>query len=196
MKYRTILADPPWLERGAGKSKRGADKHYSLMKTAEIIDMKHWVNMITEPDCHLYLWVTNNFLQDGLAVMKEWGFTYITTITWVKMEKFDELFPDLKTLFKLQVPGLGQYFRGVTEHCLFGRKGNIPTPEHKAKTAILAPRRAHSEKPPDIYTYAEMVSQPPRLEVFGRRKQDGWDIWGDTPWIDSNEDWKQCLTKQ
>ena len=62
-KYKTIYADPPWLERGGGKIKRGADKHYELMKTADIMALP--VKDLAEDNCHLYLWTTNNFLQDG-----------------------------------------------------------------------------------------------------------------------------------
>ncbi|MCK5641183.1 MAG: hypothetical protein KAJ19_10310 [Gammaproteobacteria bacterium] len=94
MKYKTIYADPPWPERGGGKIKRGADRHYPLMKVKEIISMSDFVNSISDENCHLYLWVTNNYLPSGLQVMEAWGFRYITTITWVK----DRI-------------GLGQYFR-------------------------------------------------------------------------------------
>ena len=37
MKYRTLYVDPPWSEVGGGKIKRGADRHYSVMKTKDII---------------------------------------------------------------------------------------------------------------------------------------------------------------
>lgn len=100
-KYKTIYADPPWHESGGGKIKRGADRHYPLMKTTEIESLP--VNGLIHPDgCHLYLWATNNHLQDAFKVINAWGFEYITTITWMKDR-----------------PGLGQYFRGITEHCLF-----------------------------------------------------------------------------
>jgi N6-adenosine-specific RNA methylase IME4 len=104
--YKTIYADPPWAEYGGGKIKRGADNHYPLMKTKDIIALP--VPSICENNAHLYLWVTNNFLPDGLEVMKAWGFQYKTIITWTK----DRI-------------GLGQYFRGITEQCLFGVKGNL-----------------------------------------------------------------------
>ena len=73
MKYKTIYADPPWYERGAGKIKRGADRHYPLMKTEEIKALP--VRELIDPaGCHLYLWTTNNFLPDALEVVKAWGF--------------------------------------------------------------------------------------------------------------------------
>ena len=107
--YKTIYADPPWFESGGGKIKRGADAHYSLMKTKDIVAMAPFAKSLADENCHLYLWTTNNFLPDALEVMKAWGFDYKTVITWVKDRQ-----------------GLGQYFRGLTEHCLFGVKGNLP----------------------------------------------------------------------
>ena len=82
MRYKTIYADPPWMEAGGGKIKRGADRHYPLMKTKDIINLP--VADIADDNCHLYLWTTNNFLQDALKVMEAWGFKYKTKITWVK----------------------------------------------------------------------------------------------------------------
>ncbi len=166
MKYKTIYADPPWNEQGGGKIKRGADKHYSLMKTKDIINMKTWIDNISEDNCHLYLWVTNSFLKDGLKVMEEWGFRYITTITWAK-DRF----------------GLGQYFRGQTEHCLFGVKGKTPykTIEGKRQqgtTLITAKRTKHSKKPNEMYEYIERVSYEPYIELFARNRRKNWDAWG------------------
>ena len=164
-KYKTIYADPPWKESGGGKIKRGADRHYSLMSTKEI--MKLPVDEIADYDCHLYLWVTNNFLKDGLKVMEAWGFRYITTITWVK----DRV-------------GLGQYFRGITEHCLFGVKGKLPYKKDKhgkrkqGKTVIHAPKNKHSEKPEEMRQMIEKVSYPPYIELFARKQIENWDCWG------------------
>lgn len=166
-KYKTIIADPPWEERGGGKIKRGADRHYQLMKTCDIILMKDFINNISYENCHLYLWVTNGFLKDGLKVMEEWGFRYVTMITWTK-DKF----------------GLGQYFRGITEQCLFGIKGKLPykISEHgnrmQGLTGFFAPRTKHSKKPDKIFEMAEIVSYEPRIELFARTRRKGWDSWG------------------
>ena len=165
-KYHTIYADPPWMESGGGKIKRGADRYYPLMKTKDIIALP--IQEICEDNCHLYLWVTNNFLPDGLKVMDAWGFKYITKIDWVKEGN----------------PGLGQYFRGKSESCLFGKKGNLP---YKIKdsgkraqgvTAFIAPRGLHSEKPEFMRQQIEIVSHAPYIELFARRQADGWDAWG------------------
>jgi N6-adenosine-specific RNA methylase IME4 len=167
MRYKTIYADPPWSERGAGKIKRGADKHYQLMKTDEIISyMKEQLRNKIDDNCHLYLWVTNNFLRDGLRVMEELGFRYVTTITWLK----DRI-------------GLGQYFRGMTEHCLFGVKGQLPYKVSDGKrqqgvTGFFEKKTIHSAKPMRMYEMIEKVSWPPRLEMFARNRREGWDAIG------------------
>ena len=168
-KYQIIYADPPWMEKGGGKIKRGADKHYPLMKTKDIMALS--VPKITDINAHLYLWVTNNFLEDGLKVMAAWAFNYKTCITW------------FKTGSNI---GLGQYFRGKTEQCLFGVKGMIPYKVIDGKrqqgiTAIHAPRQKHSQKPEEMRELINKVSDRPgfnKLEMFARTKVEGWSIWG------------------
>lgn len=166
MRYKTIYADPPWSESGGGKIRRGADRHYPLMSTREILSMSPFIGDISEANCHLYLWVTNNFLQDGFKVMERWGFTYKTMITWMK-DRF----------------GLGQYFRGITEHCLFGVKGVLPYKTLDGKrqqgvTGFTAKRLKHSQKPEEMRQLIEKVSYPPYIELFARKETPGWDVWG------------------
>lgn len=163
-KYRTIYADPPWNESGGGKIKRGADRHYNLMKTRDIMALP--VAELAEENCHLYLWTTNNFLPDALKVMEAWGFTYKTIITWNK----DRM-------------GLGQYFRGLTEHCLFGVKGVLPYKEAdgkrcQGKTGFYAPKGEHSAKPTEARSMIELVSYAPFIELFARQETENWDCWG------------------
>ena len=168
-KYQVIYADPPWMERGGGKIKRGADKHYPLMKTKDIMLLP--VSQIAAENSHLYLWVTNNFLEDGLKVIKAWGFKYITIITWNK----DRI-------------GLGQYYRGQTEHCLFAVKGMLPYKILDGKrcqgvTTFTAPRGVrHSDKPAKMREMIELVSFQPyynMIELFARTRYKYWDAWGD-----------------
>jgi N6-adenosine-specific RNA methylase IME4 len=167
-KYRTIYADPPWPEYGGGKVKRGADRHYPLMSLSTILKLGDQLHdYINEEGCHLYLWVTNTHLANGLLVMGRWGFDYKTTITWCK-DRF----------------GLGQYYRGQTEHCLFGVRGRLTyrTAEDGRRaqgiTAIFAPRTAHSAKPDEMRGMIEKVSHGARLELFARSNHVGWDAWG------------------
>ena len=138
------------------------------MKTKDIMALP--VRSLTDINAHLYLWVTNNFLQDGLRVMDSWGFKYKTTITWVK-----DWF------------GLGQYFRGQTEHCLFGVKGMIPYKKINGKrqqgvTVFHATRGKHSEKPEEMRYLINKVSDREgfnKIEFFARERTPGWDVWGD-----------------
>ena len=105
--FTTVYADPPWWMVGSGRA--AIKRQYPLMRTSEILGMGFEVQRVTKANAHCYLWVTNSFLFEGLKVMEAWGFRYITTITWLK----DRI-------------GLGHYFRGLTEHCLFGVRGMVP----------------------------------------------------------------------
>lgn len=169
-RYRCIAADPPWQERGAGKVKRGADRHYPLMSTDDICRLD--VAEVACDDAHLWLWVTNNFLPDGLRVMEAWGFRYVTNLCWGKVREGS-----------VQI-GLGQYLRGSHELCLFGVRGRLPyalEPNGKRVTRpslILAERGRHSAKPAESYETIEAVSPGPRLEMFCRAAREGWDAWG------------------
>lgn len=167
-RYRTILADPPWPEHGGGKIKRGADRHYPLMTVAAICALGPAVRDLADPaGCHLYLWVTNNYLRAGFDVLDAWGFEYITLITWEK----DRV-------------GLGQYFRGITEHVMFARRGKplpykvIDGKRAQGLTVIKRPRGKHSAKPESFRRMAERVSYEPRLEMFCRTPRPGWHCHG------------------
>lgn len=166
-KYKTIYLDPPWQETGGGKIRRGADRHYSLMSLSDIAGMKSFIDKLADKNCHLYLWTTNNFMEKAFAILRFWKFKYITTITWQKDRK-----------------GLGQYFRGKTEHCLFAKRGNLPykTLDEKRQqgvTGFTDKRTRHSTKPKTMRDMIELVSYPPRIELFAREKHPGWDVWGD-----------------
>ena len=173
--YRCIVADPPWNERGGGKCKRGADRHYPLLKTPDIarvmMDAPCWR---PADNCHLWLWVTNNFLQDGLAVMESLGFRYVTNMAWVKMRKPSNA-PGMAPLLQI---GLGQYLRGAHELCLFGTRGETVLPAIAAASVLFAERTEHSVKPASAYELIEKQSLGPRLEMFARSSRPGWDGWG------------------
>lgn len=167
MKYRTAYADPPWPEYGGGRIKRGADRHYPLMPVRDIIALGVQLSGIIAANAHLYLWTTNNYLPDAIKVMEAWGFEYKTVITWMK----DRI-------------GLGQYYRGLTEHCLFGVRGSLPYRvgdqgrRAQGVTGFHAPRAEHSVKPGEMRRMIEAVSYGPYLELFARRAAPGWDVWG------------------
>lgn len=194
--YSCIAADPPWNEQGGGKCKRGAQRHYALIKKREDILRV----MVTAPcwrpadNAHLWLWVTNNFLPDGLWLMDALGFRYVTNRAWAKcVQNYHET--GLPVGWLPQRPGLGQYLRGQHELLLFGVRGRLPARHKREKdgyipdtsdvgalraptTLLLAPRREHSAKPDQAYTDILHVSPGPRLEMFARNPRPGWDVWG------------------
>jgi N6-adenosine-specific RNA methylase IME4 len=168
VRFATVLADPPWKEQGGGKVKRGADRHYPLMNTPQIIEcMQGQLTGRVADDAHMFLWVTNNFLPDGLEVMEACGFRYVTNIVWAK------------TRF-----GIGQYFRGKHELCLFGVRGSgyAVRTECRDLSSLLGDRliepTAHSRKPDDIHELIEARSIGPYIELFARRPRAGWVSWG------------------
>lgn len=159
--------DPPWNERGGGRIRRGAQKHYQLLKTPEIIDVIREAHLWhPADDAHLWLWVTDNFLEDGLLVMKALGFRYIRTMAWIKRRNG-----------KPQI-GLGQYLRGSHELCLFGVRGSTMKPVKAPPSVVMAERTKHSRKPVAAFETIEQVSPGPRLEMFARCHRPGWDCWG------------------
>ncbi len=175
--FNTIYADCPWPERGGGikGGRRGASRHYQLMNVKEIMAMGSEVKRIAGDNCHLYLWTTNTYFPSAIKVMEEWGFGWRIPITWTKGRL---------SVGKLDNPGLGQYYRGLTEHCLFGVRGVLPYrikedgKRAQGVTGFISPRQAHSVKPEDMTKMIELVSYPPYLEIFARRSRENWSIWG------------------
>ncbi len=155
--YQTILADPPWRINQLGL--RGAQRHYPLMTTRAICALP--VATLAAPDAHLWLWVTNSTLAVGHEVMTAWGFSYRSCLTWIK--------PRL---------GLGVYLRNQTEHLLLGVRGRAPIQFRAQGSWFYAPVQDHSHKPEEQYAIIERCSLGPYLELFARRRQPGWDVWG------------------
>lgn len=188
--YHCIEADAPWPEQGGGKIKRGADKHYDLIKKKEDI-----LRVMVQAPCwrpaknaHLWLWSTNTYLPWAMWLMEALGFTYKSNRAWGKMTECEDFMADDgdHVAYKLQRPGIGQYFFGQHELLLFGTRGKAITPLHKIdktlkkpRTLLLAPRTdKHSEKPAQAYADIECVSPGPRLSMFARDPRPGWDVWG------------------
>jgi N6-adenosine-specific RNA methylase IME4 len=172
MRFGTILADPPW--RFANRTGKMAPEHkrlsrYSTMTLQEIMELP--VSQLALPHSHLYLWIPNALISEGLEVMKRWGFTYKTNIVWHKIRKDGG--PDGR--------GVGFYFRNVTELVLFGNRGNLRTsaPGRKQVNIVISRKREHSRKPDELYPIIEQCSPGPYLELFAREKRPGWAQWGD-----------------
>lgn len=173
--YSTIVADPPWQYTKAKTTEqhtregrgRAADRHYDTMTPDELCALP--VADLAADLAHLYLWVTNPKLRLGFDVMDAWGFTYQTTLTWVKVGADGAVIRG----------GLGWYFRGATEHVLFGTKGKAGIPSGLRKpNVITAQRNRHSAKPAEFFDLVDSVSPGPSLELFARSTRPGWDAWG------------------
>jgi N6-adenosine-specific RNA methylase IME4 len=169
--YSTILADPPWqFQNRTGKM---APEHkrllrYPTMELKEILELP--VAKLAAAKSHLYLWVPNALLQEGLRVMEAWGFTYKSNLVWYKVRKDGG--PDGR--------GVGFYFRNVTELVLFGVRGSMRTlaPGRRQVNVLSTRKREHSRKPDEIYDLIESCSPGPYLEVFARFRRPSWNQWG------------------
>lgn len=173
--FSTIAIDPPWPETGGGG--KGAQAQYGVVAVPDlprvILQAPVWR---PADDAHLYIWATNTHLLEAGWLMRALGFRYVTCITWPK-----------RTI------GIGQYFRGKTEHMLFGVRGSgyaVRTAD-KSLTTLLgsgqmrigerAPsskRKRHSEKPHEAYELIEARSRGTYLEMFARAERPGWTVWG------------------
>ncbi len=170
--FGTVLADPPWrFQNRTGKMapEHGRLSRYGTMSIDEIKALP--VASVAAKTSHLYLWVPNALLAEGLAVMEAWGFEYKTNIVWHKIRKDGGS----------DGRGVGFYFRNVTELVLFGVKGKNARTLKPGRTQVnlLATRkREHSRKPDELYRIIESCSRGPFLELFARGTQPGWAAWG------------------
>jgi N6-adenosine-specific RNA methylase IME4 len=170
-RFGTVLADPPW--RFANRTGKMAPEHrrlsrYATMTLQEIMALP--VPQLVLPKSHLYLWVPNALILEGLEVMQRWGFTYKTNLVWYKVRRDGG--PDRR--------GVGFYFRNVTELVLFGTRGSLRTlaPGRRQENIMVSRKREHSRKPDELYKIIEQCSPGPYLELFARQARPGWIPWG------------------
>lgn len=188
--FDVLVVDPPWsygkktVARTAGYRSKLAVQHYrvegqegggeinrrtgaGIEAIIDSVPIKEW----GAPDSHLYLWTTNPKLPFAFRVMEEWGYIYKTTLTWVKTTKSGNV----------NQGGLGWFYRGATEHVLFGVRGHKPihAPDRRANV-IQAQRGRHSEKPSEFYEQLDLLYPGERkLDVFARQERPGWYVYGD-----------------
>lgn len=181
--FSTVVADPPWAYKTHGQiGKRldhrpnrdktfasrvgaGSVARYGSMSVGELCSLQP----PTDTNAHLYLWFTNAFAVEAHEVARAWGFRPITILTWTKVRASDGQ-PSMK---------MGHYFRGATEHVLFGVKGSLRLQTKRAlPTGFLWPRTPHSVKPDAFYAMVEEASPPEYLELFSRATRLGWTTWG------------------
>ena len=182
-KYSTIYADPPW--RFQNRSGKVAPEHKRLNRyeTMSLKDIKKLpVSEIAAEKSHLYLWVPNALLPEGLAVMEAWGFQYKSNLIWEKVRKDGQ--PDGR--------GVGFYFRNVTEIVLFGIRGEknrTLDPARSQVNLIRTMKREHSRKPDEMVDLIERCSPGQFLEMFARGDREGWDMWGNQATGDYEPTW-------
>ena len=171
-KFKTILADPPWQFQNRTGKVAPEHKRLNRYATLTLNDIKALpVAEAATDTAHLYLWVPNALLPEGLAVMEAWGFKYKSNVIWQKIRKDGG--PDGR--------GVGFYFRNVTEILLFGTRGKNARTLQPGRTQVnimSTRKREHSRKPDEQYPLITSCSPGPYLELFARGKRDGWAIWG------------------
>ena len=159
--YATIVADPPWRFRAPGASPKGdATRHYSTLSIPELCSLE--VASLATENAHLWLWALNGMMEEAHQVVRAWGFSALTMVTWCKPG-----------------PGVGYYLRNNTEHAILASRGRPMTPEHvPLSTWYQWPRTQHSVKPAGFLDLVEQVSPGPYVELFARQGRLGWDTWG------------------
>jgi len=170
-RFGTILADPPWQFMNRTGKIAPEHKRLSRYETLGLRDiMAIPVEQAAATPGHLYLWVPNAILPEGLKVMEAWGFKYKSNIIWHKVRKDGG--PDGR--------GVGFYFRNTTEMLLFGIKGTLRTLDagRRQVNIIKTRKREHSRKPDEQYAIIEACSPGPFLELFARGSRPGWTAWG------------------
>lgn len=182
--FQTVLADPPW--RFINRTGKVAPEHrrlsrYETMTTDEICTLP--VKALTVEPAHLYLWVPNALLPEGLKVMEKWGFEYKSNVVWHKVRKDGGS----------DGRGVGFYFRNVTELLLFGvrgKKARTLAPARSQVNMIQTRKREHSRKPDEQYELIERCSPGPYLELFARGTRPGWTFWGNQADDNYRPTWK------
>lgn len=175
--YRVLYADPPWAfatwsHRGQGK---GASQHYETLDIDGLCALK--LGACAAPDAALFMWVVQPLLPEALRVIEAWGFTYKTVaFYWVKLKSGqDRLFyagEDVRL-------GLGYHTRSGCEQCWLATRGKgYERLARGEPQVVFAPLREHSRKPDEIAASIRRLAQGPRLELFARTVQPGFDAWG------------------
>lgn len=169
MKYGAILTDPPWKFESyssKGITSRSAESHYVTQRTGTLTEIP--VESWAAPNCAMFMWTVDSHLDQGIDLMKSWGFTFKTiAFVWVKTTKAGQ--PRMS---------MGLWTRKMSEVCLIGTRGKPVRKSKGVRQVIMAQRREHSRKPDEIYERIEALVDGPYLEMFARQKRFGWDSWG------------------
>ena len=175
-KYQIIYADPPWKYRDkrqnpdSDRPAKYGGITYPVMDTGDICNMGIDLRPFLSENCMLFMWATFPNLSEALRVIKEWGFQYKTLgFSWIKTNRNND-----KPFF-----GIGYYTKSNCEVCLIGVRGVPFKVSNKVSSVIISPMERHSQKPDIVRTkIVELCGEVSRIELFARRKVDGWDCWG------------------
>src|SRR3990167_462234 len=169
-KFGAVLADPPWKFKAysaKGITTRSAESQYKTASMTSLADIP--VADWAAPDCALFMWTVDSHLDQGIALMQAWGFTFKTiAFVWVKTAKSGK--PRMS---------MGLWTRKMSEVCLLGTRGKPRRVGKGVRQVIMAPRREHSRKPDEIYERIEALVAGPYMEMFARQQRKGWEAWGD-----------------
>lgn len=185
MRFGTICADPPWSFTNKA-SRAAATNHYGTLPVAGVcnfhVDGVH-VSKLMRSKSHCYLWVPSALIEDGLAVMRAWGFDFKHHIAWIKTKggvRHDRscIARDACSCPPRVQIGLGNYWRHSNELCLFGTRGGAKALVHNLPNTIFAPRGEHSAKPEELQDGIERISPGPFIELFARRRRPSWTCHG------------------
>jgi len=160
--YPVILADVPWSYEHHSSHRGGVENHYPVLSLDQICNLP--ITKLATKDALLLLWATCPKLAEAMRVIECWGFTYRTGLVWVKTGI-----------------GTGLWVRGAFEHLLLATRGNfpIPSPADRPRNVLVVPRQKHSQKPVEVYELIEkMTGNLPRIELFGRSRRKGWEVFG------------------
>jgi N6-adenosine-specific RNA methylase IME4 len=160
-KYDVIVIDPPWemekIEREVAPEQIGFD--YPTMTIEEIMQY----NLPNEKDCHVFMWITQKHHKHGWDIFEKWGVRFICEFVWHKNGGFQPF-------------NLPQFNH---EYVMYGRIGNPVFTELKSFfTCFQADRTGHSKKPEEFYNVLRRVTSGKRIDIFNRRKIEGFDVWG------------------
>jgi N6-adenosine-specific RNA methylase IME4 len=172
VKFKTILADPPWQYSSRNVALRGTtDHHYETMRTDALMALP--VKDVVDDHAVLLLWATWPHLPDALRIIEAWGFTYVTAVPWFKTIKEKGVVPDDEQGFLLHPNyGVGYWFRGCSEPLLLAKRPGTPAFRTNL-VGIISPNATHSRKPDQAYDIAERFDGP-YLELFARVNRLGW----------------------
>ena len=169
-KYKIIYADPPWAYKDTRQhDPKAGGITYRTMRLDEVKALP--IKDLADKDCALFLWVTMPMLNEGLEVIRAWGFKYITcAFVWVKQNpKSDGIYS-----------GLGGWTNANAELCLLARRGRPKRIAKNVKQVVVSHRRRHSQKPDEVRErIVDLLGDLPRIELFAREECEGWDCWGD-----------------